>query len=222
MGPPVSSPPADRLFFRRTASSIYPTILVGQGKSAGLHRDYKRRGGGTGRRIGLKIRSPHKGRVGSIPAPGTSPFRNVPTSSKPRPASRRNRERRRLGCAPKNDSFTARGLGLQFRGFEASTKAENQQSTRDQQESGRFRHVADIDESLESHVHPTPLKPAASIDKRLTPIVLARAICHEPRVRLDTATLQNRRRRTQDNAEQLARRDREAVRPSAVCTNAKE
>jgi hypothetical protein len=30
-----------------------------------------RRGGGTGRRIGLKIRRPHKGRVGSIPAPGT-------------------------------------------------------------------------------------------------------------------------------------------------------
>jgi hypothetical protein len=30
-----------------------------------------RRGGGTGRRIGLKIRRPHKGRAGSIPAPGT-------------------------------------------------------------------------------------------------------------------------------------------------------
>jgi hypothetical protein len=29
-----------------------------------------RRGGGTGRRIGLKIRSPQKGRAGSIPAPG--------------------------------------------------------------------------------------------------------------------------------------------------------
>jgi hypothetical protein len=30
-----------------------------------------RRGGGTGRRIGLKIRRAQKARVGSIPTPGT-------------------------------------------------------------------------------------------------------------------------------------------------------
>jgi hypothetical protein len=35
------------------------------------------RGGGTGRRIGLKIRSPQKGRAGSIPAPGISYNRDV-------------------------------------------------------------------------------------------------------------------------------------------------
>ena len=65
------------LFSFTNRFSIYPTKLVGQ---AGSSADYaeitkqgridQRRGGGTGRRIGLKIRSPHKGRVGSIPAPG--------------------------------------------------------------------------------------------------------------------------------------------------------
>ena len=38
------------------------------------------RGGGTGRRIGLKIRRSHKDRAGSIPAPGISYNRDVTPS----------------------------------------------------------------------------------------------------------------------------------------------
>ena len=78
------------LFSFTNRFSIYPTNLVGQ---AGSSADYteitkqgridQRRGGGTGRRIGLKIRSPHKGRVGSIPAPGNhqSQVPEVPSPS---------------------------------------------------------------------------------------------------------------------------------------------
>jgi hypothetical protein len=50
------------------------------------------RGGGTGRRIGLKIRRSHKGRAGSIPAPGTNSVVDVRAihrrSTAPQPRAR--------------------------------------------------------------------------------------------------------------------------------------
>jgi hypothetical protein len=55
------------------------------------HRMGPGRGGGTGRRIGLKIRRSHKGRAGSIPAPGTDSIDdlhgNRPDDGRSTPAS---------------------------------------------------------------------------------------------------------------------------------------
>lgn len=51
------------LALRGTVAAWFSAIILR--KSVG-------RGGGTGRRIGLKIRRSQKDRVGSIPAPGTS------------------------------------------------------------------------------------------------------------------------------------------------------
>ena len=92
-GPLVSSAPAD--FFRSQTGSAYirPIWSVKRRSSADYTEITKqgridqRRGGGTGRRIGLKIRRSHKGRVGSIPAPGNHQSQVPCKSLVPSPSS---------------------------------------------------------------------------------------------------------------------------------------